>query len=84
MAESTTATLVDTHVLLQVIGAAFAAGIGITAIFGAVIYAGTRFADRRRAGNTLGAAAFGVFAVVGLAAFAAAVALGILVMTHKS
>jgi hypothetical protein len=78
------ATIVDTHVLLQVIGAAFAAGIGITGVFGTVIYASTRFADLRRAGRTMGAAAFGVFAAVGFAVFAAAVALGILVMTHKA
>jgi hypothetical protein len=77
------ATIVDIDVLLEVVGAAFAAGIGITAIFGLVIYGSTRFADQRREGNTLGAAAFASFAAVGFAAFVAAVALGIVVMTSK-
>jgi hypothetical protein len=77
------ATIVDIDVLLEVVGAAFAAGIGITAIFGLVIYGSTRFADLRRDGNALGAAAFATFAAVGFAAFVAAVALGIVVMTSK-
>ena len=77
------ATIVDVDVLLEVVGAAFAAGIGITAIFGLVIYGGTRFADLRREGNTVGAAAFATFATAGFAAFVAAVVFGILVMTNK-
>jgi hypothetical protein len=77
------ATIVDTHVLLEVVGAAIAAGIGITAIFGLVIYGGTRFADLRREGNAIGAAAFATFAAIGFAAFVAAVVLGLLVMTSK-
>jgi hypothetical protein len=77
------AKIVDTHVLLQVIGISFAAGIGISAIFGLVIYGGTRFADQRRAGDSLGAAAFAIFAATGFAAFVAAVVLGIVVMTNK-
>jgi hypothetical protein len=77
------ATIVDTDVLLEVVGAAFAAGIGITAIFGLVIYGSTRFDDLRRAGNAGGAAAFATFAAVGLAAFVAAVVLGLVVMTSK-
>jgi hypothetical protein len=77
------ATIVDIDVLLEVVGAAFAAGIGITAIFGLVIYGSTRFDDMRRAGNALGAAAFATFAAVGLAGFVGAVVLGIVVMTSK-
>jgi hypothetical protein len=77
------ATIVDVDVLLKVVGAAFAAGIGISAIFGLAIYGGTRFVDQRRAGNTAGAAAFAVFAAAGAAAFLAAVAYGIFVMTNK-
>jgi hypothetical protein len=77
------ATIVDMHVLLKVIGIAFAAGIGSSAIFGLVIYGSTRFSDMRREGNTLGAAAFGVFAATGFAVFAAAVILGLVVMTNK-
>ena len=77
------ATIVDVDVLLKVVAAAFAAGIGITAIFGLVIYGSTRFADLRREGSAVGAAAFATFAAVGFAAFVAAVVLGIVVMTSK-
>ena len=77
------ATIVDIDVLLEVVGAAFAAGIGITAIFGLVIYGSTRFDDLRREGNAVGAAAFATFAGVGFAGFVAAVVLGIVVMTSK-
>jgi hypothetical protein len=77
------ATIVDVDVLLEVVGAAFAAGIGITAIFGLVIYGSTRFDDLRREGNALGAAAFATLAAVGLAAFVGAVVLGLVVMTSK-
>jgi hypothetical protein len=77
------ATIVDVDVLLEVVGAAFAAGIGITAIFGLVIYGSTRFDDLRREGNALGAAAFATLAAAGFAAFVAAVVFGILVMTNK-
>jgi hypothetical protein len=77
------ATIVDTDVLLKVVGASFAAGIGISAIFGLVIYGGTRFADLRREGNAVGAGAFAVFAAVGSVAFVAAVVYGIVVMTNK-
>jgi hypothetical protein len=48
-----------------------------------VIYGSTRFADLRREGNALGAAAFATFAAVGSTAFVAAVVLGIVVMTSK-
>jgi hypothetical protein len=77
------ATIVDTDVLLKVVGAAFAAGIGISAIFGLVIYGSTRFADFRREGNATGAAAFAIFAAAGSLAFVAAVVYGIVVMTNK-
>ena len=77
------ATIVDTEVLGELILGAFAAGIGVTTVFGLVIYASTRFADLRRDGRPMGAALFGVVAVVALAAFAGTVALGLAIMTDK-
>ncbi len=78
------AKIIDIHVLGQVIGASLIAGIGITAIFGLVIYGGTRFADMRREGRSFGALAFATFAATGFAAFIGAVVLGIVVMASKS
>jgi hypothetical protein len=77
------ATLVDTKALRDVIVWAFCAGIGVTAVFGFVIYGSTRFADLRREGNAAGAVLYGALAVIGLAVFLGAVALAIVVMTRK-
>jgi hypothetical protein len=77
------ATVVDTKVLAEIVGASFAAGIGVTLIFSLVIYGGTRFADLRRDGNPVGAAMFAAAAIVCFLAFVAAVVLGIAVMTSK-
>lgn len=78
------ATLVDTKALRDVILWAFSAGIGVTAVFGLVIYGSTRFADLRRSGNTTAAAAYGALAVIGLVTFLGAVTLAIVVITRKS
>jgi hypothetical protein len=74
---------IDTEALLDVILAGFIAGVGITAVFGLVIYGGTRFADLRRQGNAVGAAFFACLGVIGFAAFAASVVLGLLILTDK-
>jgi TRAP-type C4-dicarboxylate transport system permease small subunit len=77
------AAIIDTEALLDVVIAAFAAGIGITAMFGVAIYGTTRFADFRREGHTGLAWVFGVVAALCLVGFAGAVVLGIVVMTQK-
>ncbi|MDX6697487.1 MAG: hypothetical protein QOE65_884 [Solirubrobacteraceae bacterium] len=78
------ATIIDTDVLAKLVGGAFVAGIGVTAVFGLVIYGSTRFTDLRREGNAVGAAFFAVLATVALLAFAGSVVLGLVVMTSKS
>jgi len=77
------ATIVDTEVLGKLIGAALLAGIGVTAIFGLVIYGSTRFADMRRRGSTAGAVLFGALGVLALLAFAGSVVVGLAIMTDK-
>jgi hypothetical protein len=77
------ATVVDTHVLGELILGAFAAGIFVTSAFGVVIYGSTRFADLRREGNAVGATFFALVAVIALVTFFGSVAFGIVVMTHK-
>jgi hypothetical protein len=77
------ATIIDTEVLAKLVAAALAAGIGITAVFGLVIYGSTRFSDLRREGNAVGAAVLAVFAVAAFLVFAAAVALGLAIMLRK-
>ena len=77
------ATVVDTKALLQSIAAALVSGIGVTAIFCFVIYGTARFADMNRAGRTAAAVSFGLVALIALAAFAAAIVIGIVVMASK-
>jgi hypothetical protein len=77
------ATIVQTDVLWKLIVAALVAGIGITAVFAVAIYGSARFLDFRREGRDVAAWTFGAVAALAVAAFAAAVAFGIVVMTNK-
>ena len=76
-------TVVDTQALLRTIVASFVAGVGVTVVFSLAIAGGALFADMSRDGRRVAAAAFGVLAVVALAAAGAAVTIGIIVMTQK-
>jgi hypothetical protein len=76
-------SIVDTKALLQTVGYSLAAGIGVTLIFSIAIFGVARFAEMGREGRTVSAVAFGALAVLAGAAFAAAIVLGIIVMTSK-
>jgi hypothetical protein len=76
-------TVVDWSALLKTVVAAFVAGVGITLVFSVAIFGAARFADLSRDGRPVGGAAYVVLSVVALAAVAAAVAIGIIVMTTK-
>jgi hypothetical protein len=75
--------IVDFQILGELVLGAFAAGIGVSAVFGLVIYGSTRFADLRREGNAVGAGFFAAVAVLGLLAFAGAVAFGLAIIIKK-
>ena len=77
------ATLVDTGALLRTIAAAFIAGVGVTLIYSLAILGATRFAEMNRDGRPVAAASFGALAILAVAAAAAAVTIGIIVMTKK-
>ena len=77
------ATVVDTQALLETVAAAFVAGVGVTLVFSLAILGAARFAELSRDGRPLAAASFGALAIVALAAAAAAVTVGIIVMTEK-
>jgi len=77
------ATVVDTGALLKTVVAAFIAGVGVTLIFSLAILGAARFADLSRDGRRVAAASFGALAIVALAAAAAVVTIGIIVMTRK-
>ena len=77
------ATLVDTGALLRTIAAAAVSGIGVALIFSLAILGAARFLEYGRDGRSAAAAAFGLLSVVALLAAAAAVTVGIIVMSQK-
>ena len=77
------ATIVDWGTIGKVVAWALVAGVGLCLAFSLTILGATRFADMRRDQRDVEAAAFGVLAVLGIAATLAALVLGIVVMTTK-
>jgi hypothetical protein len=75
--------VVEWDLLLQVIWVALAAGIAVTISVSVAILGATRAADARRGGDTLNMMFYSALFVLGLAACAGAVVLGIVVMTSK-
>jgi hypothetical protein len=77
----TTAT--DTAALLELVWAAPLAALTVTIAWGLVIWGSTRAADARRAGRTGQATLHLGVAAIGAALFAAAVVVGLVIMTSK-
>ena len=75
--------IVEWDLLLQVIWASLAAGVAVVIAVSLAILGATRAADARRDGDTLDAIFYSALFVLGMAACAAAVVLGIVVMTAK-
>jgi hypothetical protein len=75
--------IVDVGDLLQVVWVSLAAGIGVTAAFAVAIVGGTRAVELGRDGRAAEAAIFAVAGVVALAAVAAAIVFGIVVLVNK-
>ena len=77
------AEIVDVDTLLKVVGAAFAAGVGVTVAFALAIVGATRMVDMRRDNRGIEAGAYAALMVIGLVASGAAVTFGVIVMTTK-
>ena len=76
------ATVVDWEALLDVVVVSVVAAVGVTIAFSLAIYGATRLVDVRR-NERSAAAGYTLLAVAGLAATAAAVVLGLVVMLSK-
>ncbi len=79
----TLATLVEWEELLETVLASVLAGVGVTAIFAVAIWGVGRSSDLNRSEKTLAAGVAAVVASAALACVAAAVVIGIVVMTKK-
>ena len=77
------ATLIEGKELLETVLASVVAGVGVTVIFSIAIWGAARFAELSRAERPLAAGAAGAVGVLALLATAAAVVIGVLVMTSK-
>ena len=75
--------VVEWDLLLQVIYAALGAGVAVTIAVSFAILGAQRAADARRDGDRVDQFIFGAIFLLGMAACAAAVVLGIVVMTAK-
>ncbi|HYH59292.1 MAG TPA: hypothetical protein VD790_08755 [Thermoleophilaceae bacterium] len=76
-------SIVEWDLVFQVIYSALGAGVAVTIAVSFAILGAGRAADARRDGDTLDAIIFSGLFVLGLAACAAAVVFGIVVMTSK-
>jgi hypothetical protein len=77
------ATIVHTDELLQTIAASVIAGIGVTFLFSVGIWGAGQFTELSRSERPVAATAAALVGAVALLCVAAAVATGIIVMTHK-
>lgn len=75
--------VVEWDLIWQVIWSAAAAGLGVTIAMSFAILGASRAADAQRNGDTAKAVLYSGIFVLGFAACAAAVVLGIIVMTTK-
>jgi len=77
------AIVIEGKELLQTVVASIIAGVGVTFVFSIAIWGAARFADLSRDERPLAAGAAAMLAAFALAATAAAVVIGIVVMTSK-
>jgi hypothetical protein len=77
------AVVVETKELAQTVVASLVGGVGVTVIFSIAIWGTARFAELSRGERPLAAAGAAAVAMLALAATAASVVLGIVVMTSK-
>jgi hypothetical protein len=77
------ATIVDTESLWQTVVYSLVAGVGVTLIFSIAIRAAARVGDYNRDGRTVAATISGAVTVLGLLATAAAIVIGVIVMSTK-
>ncbi|HEX4305997.1 MAG TPA: hypothetical protein VHZ54_08185 [Solirubrobacterales bacterium] len=77
------AEIVETKELVQTVVFAFVAGVGVTVIFSVAIWGVARFADLSQEDRPLAAGAAAATTGIALLAVAAAIVIGIVVMTSK-
>jgi formate/nitrite transporter FocA (FNT family) len=77
------ATLIEGKELLQTVVASTVAGIGVTVAFSVAIWGAAQFAELSRAERPLAAGLAGAVGVLALVVVAAALVVGVIVMTSS-
>jgi hypothetical protein len=77
------ATIVETGDLLKTVAASVIAGVGLTCVFSIAIWGTTRYAELSQDERPVAAGAAGLLALLGFLVTAAAIVVGIIVMTSK-
>lgn len=77
------AVVVETKQLVETVVVSLLAGVGVTVVFSVAIWGVARFADLSRNERPVAAGAAATLAGLAMLVTLAAVAFGILVMTHK-
>ena len=77
------AVVVETKELLHTVISSLIAGVGVTVVFSIAIWGAARFVDLSRSERPVAAGAAGAVSALALAVTAAAIVLGIVVMTSK-
>jgi hypothetical protein len=70
--------------LSKMVLSALGAGIGVTAVFSLAVLGGARFIEARRTDRNVAASIYGLLMLVALAACAAAVVFGIILIDRKT
>jgi hypothetical protein len=78
------ATIVDIDAIWKILLAAFAVGVGVTAIFGEAALAAARITAARRNGRPAETAADALVVVLAAIICVAAIVVGFVAMLHKS
>jgi hypothetical protein len=78
------ATIVDIDAIWKILLAAFAVGVGVTAVFGEGALAAARIAAARRNGRPVETAADALVVVFAGLVCVAAIVIGFIAMLHKS
>ena len=77
------ASVVDWNALLETVWASIGAAVGVTFAYSLAIYGAARTVELRRGDRPLAAGLAASLMLVGLAVCAAAIVLGVIVMTQK-
>jgi hypothetical protein len=80
----TTATVVDTHLLLRMVYTSLVAGVGVSLVFSIAVLGVVRAGDMRREQRSAAAASYALLGAIGLVLTGALIVYGLILLARKS